>query len=48
MKKFFDIMKKDILSEHFTNKELVIYGVLAPIILFAIMALAGWMETTLP
>ena len=48
MKKFFDIMKKDILSEHFTNKELVIYGVLAPIVLFAIMALAGWMETTLP
>lgn len=48
MKKFFDIMKKDILSENFTNKELVIYGVLAPIVLFAIMALAGWMETTLP
>ena len=48
MKKFFDIMKKDILSEHFTNKQLVIYGVLAPIVLFAIMALAGWMETTLP
>lgn len=48
MKKFSDIMKKDILSENFTNKELVIYGVLAPIVLFAIMALAGWMETTLP
>jgi hypothetical protein len=48
MKKFFDIMKKDILSEHFTNKELVIYGVLTPIVLFAVMALAGWMETTLP
>ena len=39
MKKFSDIMKKDILSENFTNKELVIYGVLAPIVLFAIMAL---------
>lgn len=48
MKEFFDTMKKDILSEHFTNKQLVIYGVLAPIVLFAIMALAGWMETTLP
>ena len=48
MKKFFDIMKKDILSENFTNKELVIYGVLTPIVLFAVMALAGWMETTLP
>ena len=48
MKEFFDIMKKDILSEHFTNKELVIYGVLAPIVLFAIMALAGWLETSFP
>lgn len=48
MKKFFDIMKKDILSEHFTNKELAIYGVLAPIVLFAIMAVAGWLETSFP
>lgn len=48
MKKFFEIMKKDILSEQFTNKELVVYGILAPVAVFAIMALAGWMETTLP
>jgi hypothetical protein len=48
MKKFFDIMKKDILSEHFTNKELVIYGVITPIALFAVMALAGWLETSFP
>lgn len=48
MKKFFDIMKKDILSENFTNKELVIYGVLTPIVLFAVMALAGWLETSFP
>lgn len=48
MKKFFDIMKKDILSEQFTNKELVIYGVLTPIVLFAVMALAGWLETSFP
>jgi len=45
MKKFLDIMKKDIMSEHFTAKELVIYGVLTPIVLFAIMALAGWLES---
>lgn len=48
MKEFFDIMKKDILSEHFTKKQLVIYGVLTPIALFAIMALAGWLETSFP
>jgi hypothetical protein len=48
MKKFFDIMRKDILSEHFTNKELVIYGILTPIVLFAIMAVAGWLETSFP
>ena len=48
MKKFFEIMKKDILSEQFTNKELVVYGILAPVAVFALMCLAGWMETTLP
>lgn len=48
MKEFFDTMKKDIMSEHFTNKELVIYGVLTPIVLFAVMALAGWLETSFP
>lgn len=48
MKQFFEIMRKDIMSEHFTNKQLAVYGILAPVALLAIMALAGWMETSLP
>ncbi len=45
MKEFFDIMLKDIKDEHFTRKEYIVYGVLTPIVLVAIMALAGWLET---
>lgn len=45
MKEFFEIMLKDINDEHFTRKELVIYGILTPIVLVGIMALAGWLET---
>lgn len=45
MKEFFDIMLKDIHDEHFTRKELIIYGILTPIVLVVIMALAGWLET---
>lgn len=45
MKEILDILMKDIMDEHFTKKEFVIYGILTPIVLIAIMALAGWMET---
>lgn len=45
MKELIEIMLKDIKDEHFTRKELVIYGILTPIVLVAIMALAGWLET---
>ena len=45
MKEFFEIMGKDIMDEHFTAREYVIYGILTPIVLVAIMALAGWLET---
>ena len=45
MKEFFDIMAKDILSENFTRKEYVIYGIITPMVLVGIMALAGWIET---
>lgn len=38
-------MGKDIMKENFTNKEYVVYGVIAPLVLFGIMALAGWIET---
>ncbi|MBQ1758446.1 MAG: hypothetical protein IIZ94_02060 [Prevotella sp.] len=45
MKEFLRIMGKDIMDEHFTLKEYVIYGILTPIVLVGIMALAGWLET---
>lgn len=45
MKEFFEIMEKDIKDEHFTRKEYIVYGILTPIVLIGIMALAGWLET---
>ena len=45
MKDFLRIMSKDIMDEHFTRKEYVIYGILTPIVLIGVMALAGWLET---
>ena len=45
MKEFLKIMGKDILSENFTRKEYIVYGILVPLVLVAIMALSGWLET---
>ena len=45
MKEFLEIMEKDIMKENFTRKEYVVYGVIAPLVLFAVMALAGLIET---
>ena len=45
MKELFKIISKDIMDEHFTRKEYFVYGILAPIALVAIMALAGWLES---
>jgi len=45
MKKFFEKMSDDIKSEDFTKKEMIVYGILFPVILFIIMGIAGWMET---
>lgn len=47
MKDFFKIMAGDILSENFTKKEYVVYGVIAPLALVAIMLFAGWIESAL-
>ena len=33
---------KDILEENFTNKEYVVYGILAPFALILLMSFAGW------
>ena len=45
MKEFLRIMGKDIMDEHFSAREYVIYGILTPLVLIGIMALAGWLET---
>lgn len=45
MKELFKFMSKDIMDEHFTRKEYIVYGILAPVALVAIMALAGWLES---
>ena len=45
MKEFIEIMMKDIYDENFTTREYVIYGVVTPLVLVGIMALAGWLET---
>ena len=45
MKDLFKIMAKDIMDDHFTRKEYIVYGILAPIALVAVMALAGWLES---
>ena len=45
MKEFLKIMEKDYQKENFSVKEWVVYGIVAPMVLLAIMGLAGWMET---
>ena len=41
MKEFFEIMGKDIMNENFTRKELVVYGIVAPLVLVMMCGLAG-------
>lgn len=41
MKEFLRIMGKDIMSENFTKKEYVVYGVIAPLVLVLLCGLAG-------
>ena len=41
MKEFLKIMEKDILSENFTKKEYVVYGIVAPLVLVLLCGLTG-------
>lgn len=41
MKEFLEIMGKDILSENFTRREYVIYGIVAPVVLVIVLGMAG-------
>ena len=41
MKEFLKIMGKDIMSENFTKKEYVVYGIIAPLVLVLVCGLVG-------
>ena len=45
MKQFFEIMMKDIQREEFTLKECLVYGVVVPLVMIALMGFAGWMDS---
>lgn len=45
MKEFLEIMGMDILAENFSRKQMVVYGVIVPIVFIALMAIAGWMDS---
>jgi len=41
MKEFLEIMGKDIMSENFTRKKYVVYGIIAPLVLVLVCGLVG-------
>ena len=41
MKEFLEIMGKDILSENFSKRELVVYGIVTPVVLVIVLGMAG-------
>ena len=41
MKEFLKIMGKDIMTENFTSKEFLVYGIVAPLVLVLVWGLAG-------
>lgn len=46
MKDFFEkMMTDDESGQKFTAKEVVVYGIVVPVVLVLIMGLTGWMET---
>lgn len=45
MKKLIDTVEKDYLKENFSLSECVVYGIVVPVVLIALMGLAGWMDS---
>ena len=46
MRDFFErLMTDDESGKKFTTKEMIIFGILVPVVLVAIMGIAGWLET---
>ena len=47
MKDFWKIMAGDILSENFTMREYLVYGILSPLGMIVIIGLVGWIDAIL-
>lgn len=47
MKEFFNVMFEDMKQEGFTKKEVVIYGIVVPLVSILIIGIAGWIECAL-
>lgn len=47
MKEFIEIMAKDIMSENFTKREYIVYGILTPLGMIAIIGIMGWIDAIL-
>lgn len=47
MKEFIEIMAKDIMNENFSKREYIVYGILAPLGMIAIIGLVGWIDAIL-
>ena len=46
MRDFFErLMTDDETQQKFTTKEVVVYGIVVPVVLVLIMGIAGWLET---
>ena len=46
MRDFFEkLMTDDESGQKFTTKEVVVYGIVVPVVFVIIMGIAGWMET---
>ena len=47
MKEFIEIMAKDIMNENFSKREYIVYGILAPLGMIAIIGIVGWIDAIL-
>lgn len=45
MKEFLNMMEKDYKSENFTMKEIIVFGVIAPVVILAIIGIIGWLDS---
>ena len=46
MRDFFEkLMTDDETQQKFTTKEVVVYGIVVPVVFVVIMGIVGWMET---